>query len=113
MPTWPGLPGAPGTCPPYSRKVPPRSSNWQEAGTGPRFAGSQLWPLIGAALKEGSLEQALTYAAMLLDDSQQPQPQTIRERLASAFAAWQAGHGVQARAHLDAAASVAAARGYL
>ncbi len=87
--------------------------SWQAAGTGAPFRWLALWPLIGAALKEGSLAAALTYAAMLLDEAQQPQPQTIRERLAAAFAAWQGGHGVQARAQLDAAASVAAARGYL
>ena len=87
--------------------------NWQEAGTGTPFRWLALWPLIGAALKESSLAQAVTYAAMLLDVTQQPQPQTIHERLESAFNAWQAGHGVQALAHLDAAAAIAASRGYL
>ena len=87
--------------------------HWQQAGTGAPFRWLALWPLIGAASKEGYLAQALAYAAMLLDDSQQPQPQAIQARLVSAGAAWQAGHGVQARAHLDAAAADAAARGYL
>lgn len=87
--------------------------NWQEAGTGAPFRWLALWPLIGAALNEGSLPQALTYAAMLLDETQQPPPQTICERLDSAFAAWHEGYGVQARAHLEAAASIAATRGYL
>ncbi|MFN8464756.1 MAG: AAA family ATPase [Caldilineaceae bacterium] len=87
--------------------------NWQIAGTSAPFYWLAVWPLIGASIKEGYLEQAFAYAAMLVDDSQQPQPQVIREQLASAFAAWQAGHGVQARAHLDAAVSAAAARGYL
>ena len=87
--------------------------NWQEAGTVTPFRWLALWPLIGAALKENSLAQAFTYAGMLLDTTQQPPPQTIRERLDSAFSAWQNGHGVQAHAHLDAAASAAASRGYL
>jgi tetratricopeptide (TPR) repeat protein len=87
--------------------------NWQEAGTVTPFRWLAVWPLIGAALKENSLAQAFTYAGMLLDPTQQPQPQTISERLDSAFDAWHNGYGVQARAHLDAAASAAASRGYL
>ncbi len=88
-------------------------ADWQEAATGNPFCWLALWPLIGVALKENRLEQALNYAALLLEDTQQPPPQTIRERLAGAFAAWQAGNGLQARAHLDAAASVAVSRGHL
>ena len=88
-------------------------ADWQEAATGNPFRWLALWPLIGVALKENRLEQALNYAAILLEDTQQPPPQTVRERLAGAFAAWQAGNGLQARAHLDAAASVAVSRGYL
>jgi DNA-binding SARP family transcriptional activator len=87
--------------------------NWQLAGTSAPFYWLAVWPLIGASIKEGYLEQAFAYAAMLMDDSQQPQPQAIHKWLAGAFAAWQGGHGVQARAHLDAALSAAASRGYL
>lgn len=90
--TWPGLPGVLGTCRLCGRRARIRRSNWQEAGTVTPFRWLALWPLVGAALKENFLAEAFTYAGMLLDPTQQLQPQTIREWLDSAFNAWQNGH---------------------
>ena len=87
--------------------------HWEEAATGIPFRWLALWPLIGVALQENRLEQALAFGALLLEDTQQPPPQKIGERLAGAFAAWRAGNGVQARAYLEAAATAAFSHGHL
>jgi tetratricopeptide (TPR) repeat protein len=86
---------------------------WEEAATGIPFRWLALWPLIGVALEAQMLELALTYARELLHDSQQPPPPHVRERVSAALAVWEAGYGVQARAHLNAAAGAAAVLGYL
>ncbi len=87
--------------------------DWEEAATGIPFRWLALWPLIGAALQEQRLETALSYAARLLEETQQPPTPTIRTQLTNAFAAWESGYGAQARAHLEAAAALAAAIGHL
>jgi DNA-binding SARP family transcriptional activator len=87
--------------------------DWEDAATGIPFRWLALWPLIGAALQDNRIEAAVAHARRLLEETQQPPPPPIHDRVAAALEAWQAGEGMQARAHLEVAARAAAALGYL
>ncbi len=61
------------------------------------FYWQALWPLIGAALTQDRLTDAIAYARQLRDPSQQILPPAIDEPLLAALISWDAGQPEAAR----------------
>ena len=55
------------------------------------FHWQALWPLIGVALAQGQIADAVAHARSLLDPTQQALPAAIEQPLAAALVAWDAG----------------------
>lgn len=72
-----------------------------------------LWPLIGVALVQEKIADAMTNVCTLLDPSQQPLPEHLSTLLEAARRAWDAGQQEKARALLHQAAPLAEQMGYL
>ncbi len=77
------------------------------------FYWAGAWPLIGVALAQGKDDEAICYVRLLLDPTQQPPPEQLRELLEAALQAWDTGQQQEAHALLRQAAPLAEARGYL
>ncbi len=56
-----------------------------------------LWPLIGVALAQGRLADAIVHARQLCDPGQQALPPSLEEPLVAALTAWDSGHADEAR----------------
>ena len=76
-----------------------------------RWAG--LWPLIGLALTQEKIAEAIDYARMLLDPTQQPPSAEVCALLELALQTWDAGQGEEARAFLQQVVPPAEKMGYL
>lgn len=61
------------------------------------FHWQALWPLIGVALAQGQIADAVAHARSLLDPTQQALPAAIEQPLAAALTAWDAGQPAIAR----------------
>jgi tetratricopeptide (TPR) repeat protein len=72
-----------------------------------------LWPLIGVALVQENMTEAMTNVRLLLDPSQQPPPEHLEKLLSAALCAWDTGGADKARALLQQAAPHAEQMGYL
>jgi hypothetical protein len=72
-----------------------------------------LWPLLGVALAQEKLADAINSARMLLDPALQPSPEQLSALLASTLQAWDTGQQEEARALLQRAAPLAEQMGYL
>ena len=72
-----------------------------------------LWPLIGVALDQEKIADAINHVRMLLDPALQPSPEQLSTLLASTLQAWDAGQQEEARALLQRAAPLAEQMGYL
>jgi MalT-like TPR region len=83
----------------------------QQRTNGFQWAG--IWPLIGAALAQEKIAEAMDCVRMLLDPTQQPPPETLRMLLESSLHAWDTGQQEEARALLQQAAPLAEEMGYL
>lgn len=77
------------------------------------FLWAGLWPLIGVALAQKKIADAVNYAGMLLDTTQQPPPDQLRVLLEAILQAWNAGQQEQALVLLQKAAPLAEEMGYL
>lgn len=77
------------------------------------FQWGGLWPLMGVALAQEKLTEALDRAHMLLDPTQQPPPEQLGALLEAALQAWDAGQQEEALALLQQAAHIAEEMGYL
>lgn len=77
------------------------------------FQWAGLWPLIGVAFVQEKIADAMNYARMLLDPTQQPPPEQLRMLLTSALQAWDNGQQQEARALLQQAVPPAQDMGYL
>jgi len=55
------------------------------------FHWAGLWPLIGVALTQEKIAEAMDYVRMLLDPTQQPPPEQLSALLKAALQAWDAG----------------------
>jgi DNA-binding SARP family transcriptional activator len=55
-----------------------------------------LWPLLGVALTQARLEDAVSYARQLCDPAQQPLPTSLETPLTKALTAWEAGQSAEA-----------------
>lgn len=77
------------------------------------FLWAGLWPLIGVALAQEKIADAVNYAGMLLDTTQQPPPEQLGTLLEAALQAWNAGQQEEALALLQQAVPIAEEMGYL
>jgi DNA-binding SARP family transcriptional activator len=77
------------------------------------FHWAGLWPLIGVALTQEKIAEAIHYVRMLLDPTQQPPPEQLQVRLVAALHAWDAGQWDEARALLQQIMPLAEQMGYL
>lgn len=60
------------------------------------FHWAGLWPLIGVALTQEKIAEAIHYVRMLLDPTQQPPPEQLSALLKAALKAWDAGQQEEA-----------------
>jgi hypothetical protein len=72
-----------------------------------------LWPLIGAALVQEKIAEAMDYVRMLLDPTQQQPPEQLSVLLEEALRAWDAREQQEARSLLEQVAPLAREMGYL
>ena len=107
-----------------------RASNWEQARQYGEEAVQQwqdlmqhayasplrwlaLWPLLGLALKQGRIDQAIQSAQAMLDSSQQRLPEDLTLLLNQATAAWATGDLPLTQRYLEAACPAAGRLGYL
>jgi DNA-binding SARP family transcriptional activator/tetratricopeptide (TPR) repeat protein len=82
-------------------------ATWQKyAGSYPLY-WQALWPLIGVALAQGPIADAIPHARTLCAPEQQALPAALAEPLAAAWAAWDAGQPDDARQKLQSAVDLA------
>jgi hypothetical protein len=72
-----------------------------------------IWPLIGVALTQEKLTEAMDSVRMLLDPTQQPPPDQLSTLLEAALQAWDTGQQEEARTFLQEAVPLAKNMGYL
>jgi tetratricopeptide (TPR) repeat protein len=77
------------------------------------FHWMALWPLIGVALTENRLTDAVAYARQLLDQEQQPLPQALNTLVEALVQAWDSSAFEIAGSHLQRATILAQETGYL
>lgn len=83
---------------------------WRRLPAGYMFEWVGRWPLIGIALEDGEVDEALAQARVLLDDSQKRMPPPIEAALEAAVGTDDRATG---RAYLEIAAASAREQGYL
>jgi DNA-binding SARP family transcriptional activator/predicted ATPase len=84
-------------------------SAWQM----PAIAWMPLWPLLGVAVREGRLGDAVELGGEMLDATRQPLPDELESELRAAGVAWERSDPDVARAAFERAMEVAAVDGYL
>ena len=77
------------------------------------FKWTALWPLVGAALAEQNVPEAVEYARMLLDPKQMRQPDELAAALEAAIAASEQNQIDEAGAQLNHALNLAQEMGYI
>ncbi len=77
------------------------------------FLWVALWPLVGLAVREQQLSNAITYARILLAPLQLRLPDALAGLLEQAIQAWDSGQPETARFHLTKAITLAQEMGYL
>ncbi len=77
------------------------------------FYWTALWPLIGVALAQDQISEAVEYARGLLDPKEQPQPDALKAIIEEAIGASDQGQREKAKARLNRAAQMAGEIGYL
>ena len=80
---------------------------WQKYGGLYPLHWQALWPLIGVALAQGRIADAIPHARTLCAPDQQALPVALVEPLAAALAAWDAGRPDEAREKLQNAVDLA------
>jgi DNA-binding SARP family transcriptional activator len=86
---------------------------WRRLPAGYMFEWIGRWPLIGIALTEGNLSEALSQARPLLEASQKRMPESIEPALEAAIRAAEEGDLVASHTFLEQAAKAARDRSYL
>ena len=82
-------------------------------GAGEPFEWTALWPLIGVAVVQQQLANAIKYVCMLLVPEQQRLPDALTADLEQAIQAWDSGQPDTARTSLQQAIALAREMGYL
>jgi DNA-binding SARP family transcriptional activator len=87
---------------------------WQQEGT-PKMPllWTAIWPLMGVALVDSNLTQAITFVPKLLDPNQQRLPDDMSADLEAALTAWENDEHQAAQHCLEQAATIAKERGFL
>jgi DNA-binding SARP family transcriptional activator len=86
---------------------------WNQAPTRYPFLWAALYPLLGAASSGDNLEQAVQYAARLLEHDLQPPPLRLAEQLETCKQGWEAGRVEFTRRALEEVIRLAGEYGYL
>jgi tetratricopeptide (TPR) repeat protein len=86
---------------------------WKGFPIPPFFYWIAIWPLLGVALAQDRMAEAIDHARTLLGPTMQPMPEDVAAPLAEAVAAWDHGEAERASAHLHLAAQSARQKGYL
>src|SRR5262249_26786765 len=86
---------------------------WQQTPLVYPFQWTALWPLIGVALAQEQLPDAMNYARALLTPVQQRLPDALTAAIEDALAAWDQGQAETAGTHLHRACALAQELGYL
>ena len=86
---------------------------WRRLPAGYMFEWIGRWPLIGIALTEGNLPEALSQARQLLYTNQKRMPEGIESGLEAAIRSADEGDPVASRVFLDKAAEAATDKNYL
>ncbi|MFL5801098.1 MAG: ATP-binding protein, partial [Roseiflexaceae bacterium] len=86
---------------------------WRQASLAYPFQWVALWPLIGVALAQDQLSEAISYARALLTPVQQRLPDALMVVVEEAVQAWDRGQPETAHARLRRAIAVAQEMGYL
>ena len=85
---------------------------WQQTPQVYPFYWTALWPLLGVALEQGQLADAVDYARHLLAPTQQRLPDELTVPLQAAMLAWEANQCELGHAYLHEATTMARERGY-
>jgi tetratricopeptide (TPR) repeat protein len=85
----------------------------QAFASGSPFKWTALWPLIGVALEEQNISEAIEYARDLFQPMQMRQPDALKEMLEAAIAASEQIQMEEARTQLERAMKLAQEMGYL
>jgi hypothetical protein len=72
-----------------------------------------LWPLIGAEIAAGQVEEAIQHVKVLIGPTQQPQPGPVQIELDAALQAWEGCGAEAAIQHLFQASQLALQCGYV
>ncbi len=77
------------------------------------FQWAALWPLIGVALAQDRLTEAVDHARLLLAPQQQSLPDTLNALIETAIRSWDTGQLEEARTYLKKSTPIAEKMGYL
>ncbi len=86
---------------------------WRQTAVVHALQWTALWPLIGTALAQNRLAEAVNYARALLAPGQQLLPDPVTAHLEAAIRAWNTDQKEAACAYLQQATTLAQALGYL
>jgi tetratricopeptide (TPR) repeat protein len=86
---------------------------WQQPLPVYPFQWTALWPLIGVALAQAQVSEAVDYARALLEPAQQRFPDALTAVVEEAIKAWEGGESETTRTHLNQATDLAQELGYL
>jgi hypothetical protein len=87
---------------------------WQQAPpTYTVMYWTALWPVLGVAVVEAHIAEAIELVRALLDPARQPPPAALAAMLEEAIGSWDQGQPDVARAHLQQASGLAQEMGYL
>jgi tetratricopeptide (TPR) repeat protein len=86
---------------------------WRQTPLVYPFQWTALWPLIGVALAQDQVSEAVDSARGLLEATQQHLPDVLTAIVEEAIAAWDHGQAETARTHLHRACALAQELGYL
>ena len=86
---------------------------WRDLGMTNPLLWLAWWPLLGVKVKQDQLAEAVDYARMMLDTSQQLLPDQLTAQLENAIGAWEQFDRVTARRHLENTLPLAQGLGYL
>ena len=88
--------------------------SWQQVPIGQApFQWTALWPLIGVALAQDQVSEAVDYARALLEPTQQLLSEALTAIVEEAIHTWEGGDLEETRTNLDQAVELAQEMGYL
>ncbi|HLZ62888.1 MAG TPA: AAA family ATPase [Ktedonosporobacter sp.] len=87
--------------------------DWQRLQRVDPLSWVGVWPLLGIMLVQEKIADAIRYARMVLDPTQQPPPEALHVLLEAALHAWEEGMPGHTRALLHEAVPLAEQQGYL